>query len=542
MASSTGLPASQTQILCRRCSPPISSPAFVSSPLHFKKQAPVRRLLVLPLKCSSSGPSQDTETEAETTSTPSSVSLASSNSTYNWRAGIGAVGIVETAYLTYHKLSGSDAFCPLGGGSCGDVLNSDYALIFGVPLPLLGLIAYGFVTTLSLQLSGKNLPLGISSEKSGRLLLLGSTTSMAAASAYFLYILSTKFAGTSCSYCLMSALLSFSLFFISLKDVGLQEVQKVVGLQVCIASLVVATLSTSYSNLRSAPLSAANNDLPYFTTEIRTKSSPFAISLARHLHSIGAKMYGAFWCSHCQEQKQMFGREAAKLLDYVECFPDGYKTGTNMIKACADANLEGFRTRVINGQVLSGDMELEKLAEATVFLQFGNFVAWITEMIFLSWARPSPEQQKSCINKSGTFNYDTKYKGATAKPVSCIKEDKELSKDGYLINHARVLVGSGFETYEKGKTALQNWRHFGLDWAFVDPKTPIRNGEKFCVCLKEFLPWVMMPLQVVYVKENTRAKTKKAAASFGFGSGTLHGHLLAGEERFSIELDENDQV
>ncbi|KAK8653130.1 hypothetical protein V6N13_127143 [Hibiscus sabdariffa] len=180
--------------------------------------------------------------------------------------------------------------------------------------------------------------------------------------------------------------------------------------------------------------------------------------------------------------------------------------------------------------------------QATVFLQFGNFVAWITEMIFLSWARPSPEQQKSCINKSGTFNYDTKYKGATAKPVSCIKEDKELSKDGYLINHARVLVGSGFETYEKGKTALQNWRHFGLDWAFVDPKTPIRNGEKFCVCLKEFLPWVMMPLQVVYVKENTRAKTKKAAASFGFGSGTLHGHLLAGEERFSIELDENDQV
>ncbi|KAL1106890.1 hypothetical protein V6Z11_D03G004500 [Gossypium hirsutum] len=148
-------------------------------------------------------------------------------------------------------------------------------------------------------------------------------------------------------------------------------------------------------------------------------------------------------------------------------------------------------------------------------------------MVFLCWARPSPEQQKSCINKSGALNYDTKYKGATSKPVSCIKEDKELSKDGYLINHARVLIGSGFETYEKGKTALQNWKHFGLDWAFVDPKTPIQNGVKFCVCLKEFLPWVIMPLQVVYVNENTRAKTKKSLASFGFGSGTLQGHLLA---------------
>lgn len=86
----------------------------------------------------------------------------------------------------------------------------------GVPLPLVGLVAYGIVTALSLQLSAKSLPFGIS-ETFGRLLLLGITTSMATASAYFLYILSTKFTGTSCSYCLTSALLSFTLFFISVK-------------------------------------------------------------------------------------------------------------------------------------------------------------------------------------------------------------------------------------------------------------------------------------------------------------------------------------
>lgn len=164
----------------------------------------------------------------------------------------------------------------------------------------------------------------------------------------------------------------------------------------------------------------------------------------------------------------------------------------------------------------------------------------LTEMVFLSWGRPTPPEQKACIDKSGVFNYDTKYKGATAKPVASLKEDRELSKDGFLLNHARVLVGSGLETYEKGKTALKTWRHFGLNWAFVDPKTPVQNGVKFCVCVKEFLPWVMMPFQVVYVNESVRKK--KAAASFGFGSGTLQGHLLAGEERFSIELDENNQV
>lgn len=47
----------------------------------------------------------------------------------------------------------------------------------------------------------------------------------------------------------------------------------------------------------------------------------------------------------------MFGREAAKELNYVECFPGGYRKGTIMAKECIDARLEGFPTWVINGQV-----------------------------------------------------------------------------------------------------------------------------------------------------------------------------------------------
>lgn len=47
----------------------------------------------------------------------------------------------------------------------------------------------------------------------------------------------------------------------------------------------------------------------------------------------------------------MFGREAAKLLNFVECFPNGFKKGTLMDKACADVGIEGFPTWVINGKV-----------------------------------------------------------------------------------------------------------------------------------------------------------------------------------------------
>lgn len=164
----------------------------------------------------------------------------------------------------------------------------------------------------------------------------------------------------------------------------------------------------------------------------------------------------------------------------------------------------------------------------------------ISGMDFLRWACPSPEEQKSCIDKSVALNYNSKYKGASAEPASSLQENEELAKDGFFVNHAKVLLGSGPDTYEKGKTALQTWKHFGMNWAFVDPKTPVQTGVKLCVCVKEIVPWIMMPLQVVFVNE--RKMAKKPVASFSFGSGTLKGHLLAGEECFSVELDENNQV
>lgn len=47
----------------------------------------------------------------------------------------------------------------------------------------------------------------------------------------------------------------------------------------------------------------------------------------------------------------MFGHEAAKLLDYIECYPDGVKEGAKMAQACFDVDLKYFPTWEINGQV-----------------------------------------------------------------------------------------------------------------------------------------------------------------------------------------------
>jgi hypothetical protein len=61
---------------------------------------------------------------------------------------------------------------------------------------------------------------------------------------------------------------------------------------------------------------------------------------------------------------------------------------------------------------------------------------------------------------------------------------------------------------------------------------------KFCVCVKEFLPWVMMPLQIVYVNESR--SSKKDMASFCFGGGTLQGHLLVSDSLLTLKFDDSN--
>jgi len=49
--------------------------------------------------------------------------------------------------------------------------------------------------------------------------------------------------------------------------------------------------------------------------------------LADCLKAQGTKMYGAFWCPHCQAEKALFGKSAEKL-PYVECSESDEQTQT----------------------------------------------------------------------------------------------------------------------------------------------------------------------------------------------------------------------
>lgn len=93
------------------------------------------------------------------------------------------------------------------------------------------------------------------------------------------------------------------------------------------------------------------------------KSEPGQLDgFASCLKERGATFYGAFWCSHCQNQKNMFGK-SQKFLPYVEC---STPNGNNQSPLCTEKNITGYPAwEFADGSREFGEISLKKLAEKT---------------------------------------------------------------------------------------------------------------------------------------------------------------------------------
>ena len=113
------------------------------------------------------------------------------------------VGFSDSAFLFSKRLSGAPIPCFITSG-CDTVSTSPYAVLFGIPLSLLGVLFYlgiGFLTLLSMDT--KNLLVT-------KLLPIATTLGFLS-SVYFIYIQKFKI-GASCIYCILSAIISTLLF------------------------------------------------------------------------------------------------------------------------------------------------------------------------------------------------------------------------------------------------------------------------------------------------------------------------------------------
>ena len=95
---------------------------------------------------------------------------------------------------------------------------------------------------------------------------------------------------------------------------------------------------------------------------IRHRQTSRLDAFARCLTGKQAKMYGAFWCSHCEAQKEKFG-SSFQYAPYIEC---GIKGSKAIEPVCTAAGIKRFPTWIFaDGARVEGEHELEFLGEQT---------------------------------------------------------------------------------------------------------------------------------------------------------------------------------
>ena len=120
---------------------------------------------------------------------------------YGFAAFVSLLGLVDSIYLTVEHLSGRSVRCTIVRG-CSEVLSSPYASIRGVPLALIGAIAYFTVFSLATLAAFKY-------KSAARLLPI--IVGIMFLTTLWLFYLQAFVIKAFCQFCLLSALVTLVL-------------------------------------------------------------------------------------------------------------------------------------------------------------------------------------------------------------------------------------------------------------------------------------------------------------------------------------------
>lgn len=293
-------------------------------------------------------------------------------------AAIATLGVLDTAYITYEKLANQAS--TLCQGDCSTVLNSVYAEVFGQPLALFGVVAYGVMLLLAIVpwlLKGES---KTQAENLTQLPLFLGAAAMTLFSGYLMYLLAFNIHAV-CYFCIASAIFSTSLLVLSIVGQSWESVGQALfpGTIVALVTLVGTLTVFQPAQAFDANTTLIKDDQGNVFFGVQTPSGEAETQLAEHLKAVGAKMYGAYWCPHCCEQKQLFGQTAMKQLNYVECGVGGLNAQTEVCRQVAPeiekqtGEKFGFPTWEINGKFYGGRKTLTELASLTDYKGPQNF-------------------------------------------------------------------------------------------------------------------------------------------------------------------------
>ena len=95
---------------------------------------------------------------------------------------------------------------------------------------------------------------------------------------------------------------------------------------------------------------------------VTSESTKETIKFAKYLKDNGVVKYSAYWCHNCVNQSELFGKQAYKELNVVECANDAKNSQTQL---CIDKKIQGFPSWEINGKIILGVLTLRELSKLT---------------------------------------------------------------------------------------------------------------------------------------------------------------------------------
>ncbi|MFM1811721.1 MAG: hypothetical protein RLZZ336_659 [Cyanobacteriota bacterium] len=276
-------------------------------------------------------------------------------------AVLATIGVIDTGSITLSTwgVLGSlscNSQGWFGCNGCDKVLSSAWGSVLGQPLSLFGLLAYGAMLLLAVLPLVSQSPAVQAPSRWGAFVV---STGMAVFSLVLIGVMVFAIRDC-CPFCILSALLSLSLLVLSLLQGDWVDRGQLVFRGILVA-LVVAVVGLGWAVAVNRPAVVNAKGAPMPVTSI---STPSTVALAEKLTASGAVMYSAYWCPHCHEQKELFGKEATAKLRVIECAPDGQNSQAEL---CQQKKIDGYPTWEINGQLDSGVKPLQKLANLVGF-------------------------------------------------------------------------------------------------------------------------------------------------------------------------------
>jgi uncharacterized protein (UPF0548 family) len=112
------------------------------------------------------------------------------------------------------------------------------------------------------------------------------------------------------------------------------------------------------------------------------------------------------------------------------------------------------------------------------------------------------------------------------------------SAPGYTVDHNRIELGRGADTFVRAVEALRRWEMFNLGWIQLYwPEAPVAVGTVVAVLARHLGFYSLNACRIVYVVDEEGPPRR-----YGFAYGTLPDHAEQGEERFTIEWQSDDSI